>query len=278
MEIYSQCTLLLDFKLLVCAKGDTMKKSTHVLLIVLLLGQLSSIAFSQSAIEDSSIRREVAGRISREYGVNIDWRQATLLELTDTEARLNTVKRIRSTYRVSFDWRKTTLSELMDAEARMGVAKRIGKATKKSVDWKQYSLTQLLEMEARDSDVDLNSMKMQTAESAIRTGPAAETSTGRGLRVYIVAPSISTSMEARSITMKKGWIESNLRQANTILVVVRSMLFNPLSDSYDSVKELQDDAESQLNISGENFHVYIYSIGDDMNVSQEKHFSYKADG
>lgn len=76
--------------------------------------------------------------------------------------------------------------------------------------------------------------------------------------------------------MKRGWVESSLRQADAILVVVRSMLFNPLDYSYDSPKELQDDAESQLNISGENFHVYVYSIGDDMKVSQEKHVSYKA--
>ena len=84
-------------------------------------------------------------------------------------------------------------------------------------------------------------------------------------------------MEARSIRMKKGWVESSLRQADAVLVVVRSMLFNPLGYSYDSVKELEEDADSQLNISGENFHVYIYSIDDAMKVSQEKHVSYKAD-
>lgn len=50
-------------------------------------------------------------------------------------------------------WRQATLLELMDTEARMGVAKRMGQATKKSIDWTQYSLTQLLEMEARLSGV-----------------------------------------------------------------------------------------------------------------------------
>jgi hypothetical protein len=98
----------------------------------------------------------------------------------------------------------------------------------------------------------------------------------RGLKVYVIAPSVSTSMEARSIRLKYGWVESPLRRADAVLVVVRSMLFNPLDYSYDSVKELQDDADNQLNIAGENFHVYIYSIDDDMKVTQEKHVSYKA--
>jgi len=83
-------------------------------------------------------------------------------------------------------------------------------------------------------------------------------------------------MEARSIRMKNGWTESRLRQADAILVVVRSMLFNPLDYSYDSVKELEEDADNQLNIAGENFHVYLYSVDDDMKVRQEKHISYKA--
>ena len=105
---------------------------------------------------------------------------------------------------------------------------------------------------------------------------AAGTTTGKGLDVYVIAPSVSTSMEARSIRMKKGWGELGLRQADAILVVVRSMLFNPLDSSYNSIKELQNDAEDQMNIMGENFHIYIYSIGNGMKISQERHASYKA--
>jgi len=254
-----------------------MKISRFPLLIALLLGVLSSTSFSQSALDDSSMRRDTAARIAQEHQVDLDWRQATLLELMDAEARLNAVKRIRSTYEVAFDWRKTTLLELMDAEARMGVAKRIGQANKKTIDWKQYTLMQLMEMDARLSGVDVDAIKKQAAASAARRGPTAGTAAGGGRGVYVIAPSVSTAMEARSIRMKKGWGESSLRQADAILVVVRSMLFNPLDYSYDSVKELEDDADSQLNISGENFHVYIYSIDDDMKVSQEKHVSYKAE-
>src|SRR5579885_2933634 len=222
-----------------------MRTSRCLLLIALLLGVLSSTGFSQSAPDDSSMRRDTAARIAREHQITLDWRQTTLLEL-------------------------------MDAEARMGAAKRIGQATKKTIDWKQYTLMQLMEMEAKLSGVDVDAIKKQAAAAAAHRGPTAGTAAGKGLRVYVIAPSVSTSMEARSIRMKNGWVESSLRQADAILVVVRSMLFYPLDYSYDSVKELEDDADSQLNISGENFHVYIYSIDDDMKVTQEKHVSYKA--
>lgn len=99
----------------------------------------------------------------------------------------------------------------------------------------------------------------------------------RSLNMAVIAPSVSTSMEARSIMRQKGWIETNFRQADGILVVVRSMLFNPLSYSYRSIGDLQKDADMQLNISGENFHVYIYQINDDLSVTQLKHINYKAD-
>ncbi len=99
----------------------------------------------------------------------------------------------------------------------------------------------------------------------------------RGLNVSVIAPSVSTSIEARYIMRRQGWIEVSLRQADGILVVVRSMLFNPLSYSYSSIGDLQNDADMQLNISGEKFHVYIYQINDDLSVTQMKHISYKAE-
>src|SRR5262249_5483062 len=87
--------------------------------------------------------------------------------------------------------------------------------------------------------------------------------------VAVIAPSVSTSMKAREIraaVLKKR--EVSLRYAEAILVVVRSSLFNPLRSSYDSVGELKRDADNQLNIAGPKFHVYTYSIDDDLAVSQ----------
>jgi outer membrane murein-binding lipoprotein Lpp len=93
--------------------------------------------------------------------------------------------------------------------------------------------------------------------------------------VVVIAPSVSTSMEARSILSKQGWTETSLRNASAALAVVRSMLSNPLSSSYENYYELKQDAEGQLNISGENFHIYTFSLDDDLRAVQLKHISYK---
>lgn len=98
----------------------------------------------------------------------------------------------------------------------------------------------------------------------------------RGLNVAVIAHSISTSMEAREVRRRQGWTETSLRQADAILVVCRSGLSYPLSSSYLSIKELDNDANSQLNITGSNFHVYIYRINDDLSVDEIKHINYSA--
>jgi hypothetical protein len=99
-----------------------------------------------------------------------------------------------------------------------------------------------------------------------------------GEKVAVIAPSVSTSIEARSIIGKNKWIESNPREADFILVVVRSSLSLPLNISYDCYKELRDDAEGQLNISGRNFCVYLFQLNDDdLSLIEIKHTHYKAE-
>lgn len=53
--------------------------------------------------------------------------------------------------------------------------------------------------------------------------------------VAVIAPSVSTSMEARKILAELGWHEVPLRNASCVLVVVRSMLFNPLIGVYSNI-------------------------------------------
>jgi hypothetical protein len=55
------------------------------------------------------------------------------------------------------------------------------------------------------------------------------------------------------------------------------MRYEPLGQIYGSHKELQEDANKQLNINGPDFHVYIYRINDDLSVTQIRHTSYEAD-
>jgi hypothetical protein len=99
----------------------------------------------------------------------------------------------------------------------------------------------------------------------------------KGLGVAVIAHSISTRMEAREVLRRQGWTgTTNLRQADAILVVCRSGLSWPLNSSYNSIRELDDDADSQLNISGSNFHIYVYRINDDLSVDEIKHINYPA--
>lgn len=92
----------------------------------------------------------------------------------------------------------------------------------------------------------------------------------------VIAPSVSTSMEARRILAQQRWTETSLRYASHLLVVVRSMLFNPLIGYYEHVGKLIEDAENQLNIAGESYHVYIFSLNEDLCPTEVKHVSYKA--
>ena len=82
-------------------------------------------------------------------------------------------------------------------------------------------------------------------------------------------------MEAREVLQRQGWGEiTNLHQADGILVVCRSGLNYQLDSSYGSIKELDNDVYSQLNISCPNFHIYRNSS--DMRVEEVKHVYYPA--
>lgn len=86
--------------------------------------------------------------------------------------------------------------------------------------------------------------------------------TTRGLSVYVVAPSVSTSIEARNVRRRLGWIEVlQPRDAEAVMVMVRSSLRNPMNFRYDSFKDLVRDADMQLNISGPTFHCYLCRAG-----------------
>ena len=105
---------------------------------------------------------------------------------------------------------------------------------------------------------------------------SADVPTKAATSVAVIAPSVSTSMMARSIIVQKKWIETKPKMADLILVVVRSSLFNPLRFNYESFGDLKHDAESQLNISGPRFHIYLYRLDDDLQCTQEAHTSFEA--
>lgn len=97
------------------------------------------------------------------------------------------------------------------------------------------------------------------------------------LSVAVIAPSVSTSIEAKRIIAQQRWTLGKFKTADAILVVVRSTLSNPLQSNYGFIGELSEDAENQLNIAGHTFHVYLYALGDDLECTQLKHLNYEAD-
>lgn len=99
-------------------------------------------------LSDIEARLNTVARVKQNHGLSFDWKTNSLLQLSDAEARLNTVKRIKANHGVEFDWQKASLLQLSDAEARINMAERIASVTKQPVDWSKHSLDDLLRMES----------------------------------------------------------------------------------------------------------------------------------
>jgi hypothetical protein len=104
----------------------------------------------------------------------------------------------------------------------------------------------------------------------------AEDASKKVISVAVIAPSVSTSMMATKLIAEKGWIETNPKTADFLLVVVRSSLSDPLNGSYEDYGELKRDAEMQLNLIGPKFHVYLYKMDDNLRCVQTDHTSFDA--
>lgn len=101
----------------------------------------------------------------------------------------------------------------------------------------------------------------------------------QGPVVLVVAPSGSTATEARRLLRFCRWTDTTaLRDADFVVVVVRSSSGGPMAPAYDSMRWLRDEANSLLNESGAQFHVYLYTIRQDLSLLQASHRSYDAAG
>lgn len=99
-----------------------------------------------------------------------------------------------------------------------------------------------------------------------------------GPLVYVIAPSPSTRREAGRLMRFCRWSDTTaLKDADMVLVVVRSSGSTPLHSFYDSAKWLVDDASSQLNESGPLFHTYLYSIRKNLALDEANHRTYEAE-
>ena len=139
---------------------------------------------------------------------------------------------------------------------------------------RQRQFQQMMQLERQRMVLEQQRLDALKQASPTATVPGAACA-GPGL--FVIAPSISTGELAREIVRRLGIAEVRVRCATEILVVVRSELYNPLNFSYENVSDLKKDAEGQLNISGSNFHVYAYSMDDDLRVMQTGHYQANAE-
>jgi hypothetical protein len=97
--------------------------------------------------------------------------------------------------------------------------------------------------------------------TAQTSGDASFAAAAKQVRVvYRITPSISTGVEARKAISRFKWTEtSDAVKADAILVVVKTFgLQFPLRGSYNSFKELERDADGQMNITGGIVHLYLF--------------------
>jgi hypothetical protein len=113
---------------------------------------------------------------------------------------------------------------------------------------------------------------------ALSRGVEAQSYRTPGPLVYVIATSPSTQREAGRLMRFCRWNDTTaLRDADMVLVVVRSSGSTPLNSFYDSAKWLVDDASSQLNESGPLFHTYLYSIRKNLSLDETNHRTYEAE-
>ena len=105
--------------------------------------------------------------------------------------------------------------------------------------------------------------------------PATGQAMQQGPIVHVIAPSASTRREAGRILRLCRWTDTTaVADADRILVIVRSSGSQPMAPSYDNLKWLRDEAQSQLNDSGAQFHIYFYAYTSTGRVLQESHRAY----
>lgn len=92
---------------------------------------------------------------------------------------------------------------------------------------------------------------------------------------FVIAPSPSAAREAERLLRACRWADTTIaRDADLVLVVVRSSASEQLSPSYDSLQWLRDAVRSQSDDAGAQFHVYLFLIRPDRSLLQTSHRSY----
>jgi hypothetical protein len=89
--------------------------------------------------------------------------------------------------------------------------------------------------------------------------------------VAVIALSDFTEKKAREIMKQRRLSKVPLNGASEILVIVGSVMDDPLDEEYDSVCDLMEDADRQFNMVGPDFHLYFYEMNENLEAKQISH-------
>ena len=95
---------------------------------------------------DDAARISLAKEINQTYG-NLVTPSLPVAELFDIKNRLDKADSIAQNYGVDLDYREHTFIEMCDIESRIRLALAINQQYGKNVDWREFGYPQLVEME-----------------------------------------------------------------------------------------------------------------------------------
>jgi hypothetical protein len=95
---------------------------------------------------DAAARISLANEINQTYG-NLVTPSLSVAELFDIKNRLDKADSIAQNYGVDLDYREHTFIDLCDIESRIRLALAINQQYGKNVNWREFGYPQLVEME-----------------------------------------------------------------------------------------------------------------------------------
>jgi hypothetical protein len=118
----------------------------------MILGACAALVLSthhspaQAAPYDAVARNSLAKEINQTYG-NLVTPSLSVAQLFDIKNRLDKADSIAQNYGVDLDYREHTFIDLCDIESRIRLALSINQQYGKNINWREFGYPQLVEME-----------------------------------------------------------------------------------------------------------------------------------
>jgi hypothetical protein len=121
-------------------KSNALSAAISVSLLVLLSRGSAQTPF------DAEARASLANEINQDYGITAS-PSLPIAALFDLKNRLDEADNIARKYGVDLDYRQHTFVELCDIESRIELARAINRQYGRNLDWAQYGYQELLQID-----------------------------------------------------------------------------------------------------------------------------------